>query len=339
MLTLSTHFMMVHYKALQYANMWQYPNMALYPKLIGTTSSVCSYDDWELDWEAIYNNPYEPSYQLPEAAMQAAGRIPSHTYRDLRSARRSYQRTRKHPHKSPRRQRQCSCCQVISSNQSRRARKRGRQDELHRAYDEYTSDDEWWYYEEREIACECNFVRGCQQSKPEDFGTWARRRINEARAVKEARLQSPRLAVPTTTLPTILRDAYGHTVLTDFLMPNTSFMHFLSPSLLHVCGMWRSWKDYECFADYSGLWEWEWAFCERCMYKNCVRGCTQWVCCNCKGGDEVCVARSSGWALLGDWRWAERDKRVGRVVGKNAEGEEWDIVSNVSEEWSVVSII
>lgn len=308
------------------------PHMAQYPKLIGTTESVWSWSDWDLDWEAVYNDPYEPTYLLPEAAMQAAGRIPSHTYRDLRSARRSYQRTRKHPHKKSHRERQCCCCQDTRSHQTRRAWKRSRQDDMHQAHDEHTEDVMYHWRDEGDTKDVCVYFRDFEQH--EDFSTWARRRIDETRAMKEARLRS----APTTTLFTTPNDTHAQNVLTSLLVPNNNFMHFLSPNLLHVCGIWRF--SPQLFQYFDGIkpWQWDWAFCERCMYKNCVRRCFQWECFMCKGDDVTGVARESGCAALGEWRWARKASRVAEEDKNGAEEDaEWDLVPSVTEEWSMVS--
>lgn len=83
--------------------------------------------------------------------MQAAGRLSSHTYADIRSARRSYQRTPKYPRKRPRDYGYCRCCFDIHYNEMRLARKKEVQVALkHEDWDDGVTVEGHWDQEHQE---------------------------------------------------------------------------------------------------------------------------------------------------------------------------------------------
>jgi len=91
---------------------------------------------------------YDPFHLITESALQAASRLPSHTYRNLRPARHAYLRTRKHPCKQSRDATPCRCCSAIVFTSRRRARKKDTHHEMQRAV---SANDVWmdkWLNEE-----------------------------------------------------------------------------------------------------------------------------------------------------------------------------------------------
>ena len=91
---------------------------------------------------------YDPFHLTSESALQKSGRLPSHTYLDLRSARHAYLRTRSHPSKQSRGANRCRRCAAISSSERRRARRNDIHHEMQRSV---SANDVWmdkWLNEE-----------------------------------------------------------------------------------------------------------------------------------------------------------------------------------------------
>jgi hypothetical protein len=193
--------------------------------------------------------------------MQAAGRASSHTYADMRSARRAYQRTRKHCQKRRHPMPRCNSCSDMLRAKARRSRWRDtdmamRPDvwgdvfaverEINQDYDHIDDVD---YFEK--------FGRwrpGVQDA--DDFGAWGRRRIMEMRAVKEERIQRRLLALaptrgPGTTLPTAPSDILQHAPLAQVLTPN-KFLLFAS--------RWSKTAPYPMIDGFYWFGEYEWTW-------------------------------------------------------------------------------
>jgi hypothetical protein len=195
----------------------------------------------------------------------------------------------------------------------------------------------------------------------ETFAVWCQRRINEMRAVKEARLRalltsqdtdpdedkgchsststSSILAISLTTFPTSPLDVYGHKLLKNILKPPAWLIHH---------PRWNKHRplpdDYFWFGEYTWHWHRNATGCWYVSVSSCgiiYPECSckkwradEWLGWDPEGGTKCWLAeltKGEGWEAL----WHEAIKEAGcDVVGKvELEGEEeedWDLISNAS---------
>jgi hypothetical protein len=301
----------------------------------------------------------ENEFELSENAMQAAGRLSSHTYADLRSARRAYQRTRKYPQERLNNTSDCRCCSEMHYSKARRTRKKDIQDPMcpevwgdvfaceQQTNEDYSHIDDVDYFE--------MFGRwrpGVQNA--EDFGAWGRRRIMEMRAVKEDRIRraTSNLAPPhspTTTLPTTSSDIYHHALLTEVLTP-TKYLLFksrwtnISPIPIIYGFLWFGEFEWAWHRNASGCWEFGGVCsdytlpCPCC----CMGNGSMYYSCSCEEFEGTTAPEDVHRCSLVEWVDGElRGIMLEEETAKNEERwvrQEWDVVSDAaSEEWSVVS--
>jgi hypothetical protein len=301
--------------------------------------------------------------ELPESAMQAAGRLSSHTYADLRSARRAYQRTRRY---HPKKRLRCSSCPA-THHKTRFARK----SDIHSTHQEQVRHDdvaaeERWNAEYNAMDEVVKFSRfghwrdGVQDA--EDFGTWGRRHISEMRACKEERMRRAQTGeaveplAQTTTLPTSHLDRHAHAVLRSMLTPSK-----------HHLSYWRSKGQapfytiygFEWFGEYAWAWHRNASGCWEFGYGSCEGDAFPCPCC-CMGNGSMYYACSCKDFQDGEGRWVgpapEDMQRCSLVEWANGRlwgllqdddnvsdqdvrvEEEWDMLSNAtSQDWSVLS--
>jgi hypothetical protein len=315
--------------------------------------------DTDIDEDCMYNAG--PS----EGAMQAAGRLPSHTYADLRSARRAYQRTRKY-RPSPERRLRCSCC-LAPYYKTRLAQRSDIHNTLKQQvwHDDFAAEERWnaEYNAMDEVVKFATFGRwrdGVQDA--EDFGTWGRRRIDEMRACKEQRLRCAQKGedvtslAPTTTLPTSHMDMHAHTILRSMLTPSKrdlSYWHSKNQAPLHT--IW----GFGWFGEYAWAWHRNASGCWEFGYDGCEGDAFPCPCC-CSGNGSMYYACLCEDFKDGEGQWvgpapeeAQRCSLVEWVSGSLrgllqeddnnnnnnvSDEEQWEMLSNAtSQDWSVLS--
>ncbi|KAF2029597.1 hypothetical protein EK21DRAFT_112807 [Setomelanomma holmii] len=315
-----------------------------------------------------------PRHSVSEGAMQAAGRQSSHTYRDLRSASRAYRRTHNYPKRSHNTS-VCRSCHDISYNSARLARKKDVHNTLSQWHETYQTDVE--------AESDCGYSNlylddvayrerfgiwrpGARlDEEAEDFGAWARRRVNEMRAVKEERLRQAQSENHTnsvaTTLPTTPEDCTAHALLASMLtLSKRQTQYFRSkhrPLLPSIRGFaWFGEFEYAWHRNASGCWEFGYADCGWCVFPHSCCGIA-YARCSCREFTDgegrwkgPAPEERQGCALV-EWvsgeLWdvlVEEERRVEglRDMFEGEMGddwsEEWDVMSDgVSEGWSVVS--
>ncbi|KAF2832656.1 hypothetical protein CC86DRAFT_92529 [Ophiobolus disseminans] len=278
--------------------------------------------------------------------------LPSHTYRDIRSASFPSRKPRKPSCKSTR----CRSCAAITLNTTRRARKQ----DLHHTLRRSTWEADLWNdscvdedYRSIDDMVQSRTL-GRWMREAEEFDVWARRRVGEMRGIKEGGMGDGDNGMKVhTTRPTTLEDVHAHTLLSEVLVPNIRYIQWLGPGLIHLCGLWR-FGDYK-YAYYTcapGAWSWRWVSCDRCV-ATCYRGCKPWVVCRCVGKDDMVGVLGHGrrvrlveWGNERVWRAVleeerknlEEEDKMGREMRLVEEERGWDVVSvAASEEWSVIS--
>jgi hypothetical protein len=322
-----------------------------------------------LDIDEQYSADTKPS----ESAMQAAGRLPSHTYADFRSARRAYQRTLKYPQKQSRNTHSCRCSST-THHETRLLRKAGIHNTLEQKvwHDVFAAQLRW--DEEYDLMDEVvKFTRfgrwrdGVQDA--EDFGTWGRRRINEMRACKEERIRRtanqytcapPAATAPATTLPTTQSDIHAHALLRSMLTPTKrELSYWRAKGQAPFYTIW----GYEWFGEYawawhrnaSGCWEFGYAECGGCTFPCpccCSGNGSMYYPCSCvefkdeegrwvgPAPEDVQMCSLVEWVSKRSWGVMveeEMRKKVGQGV-EDMVDEEWEILSNTtSQDWSVLS--
>ncbi|CAG5155824.1 uncharacterized protein ALTATR162_LOCUS3853 [Alternaria atra] len=196
----------------------------------GAWCSVCSPEPEETHMNLPFCFITLPS----EPAMNAAGRTSDHPFKDLRSARRTHQRSKRYPER------------IYSGNKRRRSDK-FRPARIAALKDTYKGIEsrEWegdWYAEWAhkvdmehmdDIAAYTLFGKNAaffegrdegETTKGEDFGSWARRRIAEMRRVKEYRMHS--YGIPTSPTPLYI---LPHTMRNDSRPGRTSATILTAP--------------------------------------------------------------------------------------------------------------
>jgi hypothetical protein len=302
----------------------------------------------------MYQTPENPS-EVSEAALQAAGHLSSHTYADMRSARRAYQRTCKYDQERLR-----TLGSKMPRNKARRTRRRDTQSNMRpdvwsdvfaaerETNQDYDHIDDVDYFEK--------FGRWrLAVQDADDFGAWGRRRIMEMRAVKEERMQRQSLSLaPTrvlgTTLPTTPSDIHHHALLAEVLTPN-KFLLFASrwnktPPFPIIDGFyWFGEFEWAWHRNASGCWE---------FGGQCGGGALPCPCCNMGNGSMAypCSCEQFAGTVapedtqrcgLVEWASSSLMEVILEDIGESEEDErwvrgEWDMVSDAaSEAWSLHS--
>jgi hypothetical protein len=298
-----------------------------------------------------------------ESAMQAAGRLSSHTYADLRSARRAYQRTRRD---HPKTRLRCRCCSA-TYYKTRCARKSDIHNSLQQQawHDDVAAEERWnaEYNGMDEVVKFANFGRwreGVQEA--EDFGTWGRRRINEMRACKEERMRRAQKGedveplAQATTLPTSHLDRHAHAILRSTITPSKRDISYWRSKgqapFYTICG-------FEWFGEYAWAWHRNASGCWEFGYDGCEGDAFPCPCC-CSGNGSMYFACSCKDFKDGQGRWVgpapEDMQRCSLMEWVNGSlwgllqdddnlsdeeakvEEEWEVLSNAtSQDWSVLS--
>jgi hypothetical protein len=205
--------------------------------------------------------------------------------------------------------------------------------------------------------------------KSEDFGVWARRRIEEMRRVKEDRLRSTSAPVSrtpaslslATTLPIEKSDIYAHYLLSSALSLSKHEKNYLRskhiPLFPVIHGFaWFGEYSWAWHRNASGCWEVGYAGCGACAFPCsccCAGNGSMYYGCACEEWRGVVAPEETQRCALVEWvvgeLWdvmlaeEEQGKRGETVSGEVGEFrdwvEEWDVVSDiVSDGWSVVSV-
>jgi hypothetical protein len=323
--------------------------------------------------------------ELSENAMQAAGRLSSHTYADLRSARRAFQRTRKYPQKRSRNQDYCRCCFDIHYNETRLAHKKEIQNALRRQVWEDDLLAEKHINEDHDQIGDVEYFEKFGRWREgvvnaEDFGAWGRRRINEMRKVKEDRIRRaarndgidtvmPSSPFPApTTLPTTSSDIHHHALLTEVLKPSKWLLGYLrrekrAPFPIIEGFYWFGEFKWAWHRNASGCWEFG-GECDGCALP-CPCCCTgngsMYYPCSCAEFRGTVAPEDVQTCSLVEWvkgrlrgvmvkeeqmrAWKDSRDQDDSDCGADMTDlqemmrlrEEWDVVSNASEEWSMLS--
>ncbi|KAI4695182.1 uncharacterized protein J4E84_001807 [Alternaria hordeiaustralica] len=154
-----------------------------------------------------------------EPAMNAAGRTSDHPFKDLRSARRVRQRSKKYPERiySGNKRRRNDRYRLARENQLRHEYKQADIREWENdCYDRWAHEVDMEHMDDIEayelFGKNAHLFEGTASgdiTAGEDFGTWARRRIAEMQRVKEHRIHTygePTSPAPLAILPHTMRD-------------------------------------------------------------------------------------------------------------------------------------
>jgi hypothetical protein len=318
---------------------------------------------------------YSSHANASESAMQAAGRLPSQTYSDLRSARRAFQRTRKYPQKQSRDTYSKRCCSA-SYHGTRLSRKADIHHTLQSKpwHEDFAGEQRWHedYDAMDEVVKYTRFGRwtdGVQDA--EDFGAWGRRRINEMRACKEERIRRAAnqascaplaTTAPETTLPITQLDMHAHALLHSMLTPlKREFSYWRAkrqPPFLTIYGFdWFGEYAWAWHRNESGCWELGYADCGECPFPCpccCSGNGSMYYPCSCAdfkdeegrwvgpAPEDVQSCSLIEWVRGRLWEVMVEEEMEEQVRqgadGRVEEEEEWEMLSNVtSQDWSVLS--